>query len=160
MQKKTKEGIITASIMLAGLYLVYKIFKKTSNTNNVGIGVALEPSALGGAVGANPTMTQAEFKNIADKMFNAMSGWGTDTSVLYNNFALLKNNDDVMSLISSYGIRDLPSGKLNPIPDFGGNLPEALASELSQGEIDAINTTLSRNGINIRFNKDGKLTTM
>jgi len=162
MNKKTKDGIITASIVIAAAYLLYKIFNKkgVSNPNSGGNGGVVEPSPTGGTIGTSPTMNQAKFKEIADKIFKAMDGYQTDNKEINDLFALLKNNDDVMALIAAYGIREISSGQFNPLPDFTGNLPEAIADELSQSEISDLNSILVKNGITIRFNADGKLTTI
>ena len=163
MDKKTKDGIITASIVVAAAYLLYKIFNKkgVSSTSYGGnSGVVVPNPDLGGTIGTAPTMNEAKFKEIADKIFNAFEGYGTDTKEINNQFALLKNNDDVMSLVAAYGIREISSGKYNPLPDFSGNLPKALANELSQSEISDLNSILVKSGITIRFNSDGQLTTI
>jgi hypothetical protein len=163
MNKKTKDGLITASIVIAAAYLLYKIFNKkgASNPNSGGNnGVVVPNPELGGTIGTAPTMTIAKFKEIADKIFDAFEGYGTDTKEINNQFALLKNNDDVMSLIVAYGVREVSSGSYNPLPDFTGNLPEVLANELSQSEISDLNSILVKSGITIRFNADGQLTTI
>lgn len=163
MEKKTKDGIITASIVIAAAYLLYKIFNKKSNVNpsyGGSGGVVMPNPTLGGTIGSAPTMSEAKFKEIADKIFIAMDGYGTNTDAIINQFSLLKNNDDVMSLIAAYGIKDISSGKYNPIPDFNGNLPEALANELSQTQISELNSILVKSGITIRFNDNGQLTTI
>ena len=163
MNQKTKDGLITASIVIAAAYLLYKIFNKkgSSNPNSGGnSGVVVPNPELGGTIGTSPTMTTAKFKEIADKIFDAFEGYGTRTKEINNQFALLKNNDDVMSLIVAYGIREISSGKYNPLPDFTGNLPEALANELSQSEISDLNSVLVKSGIKIRFNDDGTLSTI
>lgn len=163
MNIKTKDGIITASIVIAAAYLLYKIFNKkgASNPNSGGnSGVVVPNPELGGTIGTSPTMTTAKFKEIADKVFNALEGYGTDTTAINNQFALLKNNDDLMSLVAAYGIREISSGSYNPLPDFTGNLPQAIADELSQSQISALNSVLVKSGITIRFNADGTLTTI
>jgi hypothetical protein len=163
MNKKTKDGLITASIVIAAAYLLYKIFnkKKVSNPNSGGnSGVVVPNPELGGTIGTAPTMTTDKFKEIADKIFNAFEGYGTDTTTIKNQFALLKNNDDVMGLVAAYGIREVSSGNYNPLPDFTGNLPQTIADELSQSEISEINSILVKSGITIRFNSDGQLTTI
>lgn len=162
MNKKTKDGIITASIVIVAAYLLYKIFNKksASNPNSGGNGGVVEPSPTGGTIGTAPTMTTAKFKEIADKIFKAMDGYQTDNKEINDLFALLKNNDDVMALIAAYGIREVSSGQFNPLPDFTGNLPEALADELSQSEISDLNSILVKSGITIRFNNDGQLSTI
>jgi hypothetical protein len=162
MNKKTKDGIITASIVVAAAYLLYKIFnkKKVSNPNSGGNDGVVVKNPTGGTIGTAPTMTTAKFKEIADKIFDAFEGYGTRNKEINNQFALLKNNDDVMSLIVAYGIREISSGSYNPLPDFTGNLPEAIANELSQSEISDLNSVLVKSGIKIRFNDDGTLSTI
>jgi hypothetical protein len=159
MNKKTKDGIITASIVIAAAYLLYKIFNK-KGASNPNSGVVVPNPELGGTIGTSPTMTTSKFKEIADKVFNALEGYGTDTTAINNQFALLKNNDDLMSLVAAYGIREISSGSYNPLPDFTGNLPQAIADELSQSQISSLNSVLVKSGITIRFNADGTLTTI
>jgi hypothetical protein len=65
-----------------------------------------------------------------------------------------------MSLVAAYGIREISSGSYNPLPDFTGNLPQAIADELSQSQISSLNSVLVKSGITIRFNADGTLTTI
>jgi hypothetical protein len=160
MNKKTKDGLITASIVIAAAYLLYKIFNKKGALSIANSGVVVPNPELGGTIGTAPTMNEAKFKEIADKVFNAFEGYGTDTTAINNQFALLKNNDDLMSLVAAYGIREISSGSYNPLPDFTGNLPQAIADELSQSEISALNSVLIKSGITIRFNADGTLTTI
>jgi hypothetical protein len=160
MNKKTKDGLITASIVIVAAYLLYKIFNKKSISNGGNVGNVVPNPELGGTIGSAPTMSSAKFKEIADKIFNAFEGYGTNYTIINNQFALLKNNDDVMSLISAYGIRDVSSGKYNPLPDFTGNLPETIANELTQSQISELNSILVKSGITIRFNSDGQLTTI
>jgi len=163
MDKKTKDGLITASIVIAAAYLLYKIFNKkgASSTSYGGnSGVVVPNPTLGGTIGTAPTMNEAKFKEIADKIFNAFEGYGTDTTTIKNQFALLKNNDDLMGLVAAYGIREVSSGSYNPLPDFTGNLPQTIADELSQSQISDLNSVLVKSGITIRFNADGQLTTI
>ncbi len=162
MNKKTKDGIITASIIIAASYLLYKIFsqKKIGSTNTGGGGIVLPNPGLGGTIGAAPTLPEAKLKDIANKLYEAMDGYGTNNEAIKNQIALLKNNDDFMGLVAAYGIKELSSGKYNPLPNFIGNLPEAIANELSQSQISEINSILVKNSINIRFNDNGQLTTI
>jgi hypothetical protein len=162
MDKKNKDRIITASIIIAASYLLYKIFsqKKIGNTNTEGGGIVLPNPGLGGTIGAAPTLPEAKLKDIANKLYEAMDGYGTNNEAIKNQIALLKNNDDFMGLVAAYGIKELSSGKYNPIPNFIGNLPEAIANELSQSQISELNSILIKNSINIRFNDNGQLTTI
>jgi hypothetical protein len=160
MNKKTKDGLITASIVIVAAYLLYKIFNKKGDSNPNSSGVVVPNPNLGGTIGSAPTMSISKFKEIADKILNAFEGYGTSTKEINNQFALLKNNDDVMSLVAAYGIREISSGRYNPLPNFIGNLPESIADELSQSEISELNSILVKSGITIRFNSDGQLTTI
>jgi hypothetical protein len=157
MDKKTKNGLIVTALILGGGYFLYKKSKGTTPTN------AEINLQLGGNTGVNPTLSLDKFKEIADKIFVAFNGYGTDfdgNNGLINQFSLLKNNDDLMGVIAAYGIREVDGGMWNPLPNFKGNLPETIANELSNSEISQINSIIVKSGISIRFNPDGTLTTL
>ena len=159
MDKKTKNGLIVTALLLGG-YFLYKKFKSSSlyTPSNVEI-----DTNLGGTTGFNPTLSEAKMKELAEKMFAAMNGYGTDVNGnngLMNLFATIKNNDDLMGVIAAYGIRELSSGSWNPLSNFKGNLPETLANELSDSEMTKINSVMVKSGVTIRFNPDGALTNL
>jgi len=157
MDKKTKNGLIVTAIFLAAGYFLYKKFKNSSPSN------AEIDSQLGGSSGVNPTLSEEKLKDLADKIFVAFNGYGTDlngTNGLINQFSLLRNNDDLMALIAAYGIREVDGGMWNPLPNFKGNLVQTIGNELSNSEISQINSTMVKSGISIRFNPDGTLTTL
>ena len=158
MEKKTKNGLIVTALILGVGYFLYKKFKGSPTPSNAEIN-----SLLGGNVGANPTLSEEKLKDLADKIFVAFNGYGTDVkgnNGLINQFSLLKNNDDLMGLIAAYGIREVDGGMWNPLPNFKGNLVQTLAEELSESEISQINSTIVKSGITIRFNPDGTLTNL
>jgi len=155
MDKKIKNTIITASILAIGGYLLYKIFKKPEQPSNDASASQTPVSTGSGTIGTVQTLSAAEYKKMANNIFDAMSGWGTNLSVIYNELAKLKNNDDVAYLIQAYGIKQIPAGKFNPVPDFKGNLAEAFANELSYAQIENINSVMANNGITVKFDKNG-----
>jgi hypothetical protein len=159
MDKKTKNGLIVTTLILGVGYFLYKKLKVTSQLpSNKEI-----EKELGGTIGVNPTLSEDKMKELANKMFAAFNGYGTDVNGnngLMNLFAAIKNNDDLMGVIAAYGIREVSSGSWNPFPNFKGNLPETIADELSDSEITKINSVLVKSGVSIRFNPDGKLTTL
>jgi hypothetical protein len=163
LDKEKKKGLLISAVIIAGIYLIYKKFYYVSNTSLAKqIGVT-PPNEGGDSYISKASMTKEQYNLLAEKVFNAFSGYGTDfngTNGLKNIFSLLRNNDDLMELIAAYGIREVSSGSFNPIPDFTGNLPEVLSNELSQKEISEINSILVKNNINIRFTTDGTLTTI
>jgi len=157
MENKTKNGLIVTAIFLVGGYFLYKKLKASSPSN------AEIVAELGGTAGVNPTLSEEKLKDLADKIFVAFNGYGTDlngTNGLINQFSLLRNNDDLMALIAAYGIREVDGGMWNPLPNFKGNLVQTIADELSNSEISQINSTMVKSGISIRFNPDGTLTTL
>jgi hypothetical protein len=158
MEKKTKNGLIVTALILGVGYFLYKKFKSSPTPSNAQI-----DAVLGGNTGANPTLSIDKLKEIADKIYVAFNGYGTDVNGnngLINQFALLRNNDDLMGLIAAYGIREVGGGMWNPLPNFKGNLVQTISDELSNSEISQINSTMVKSGITIRFNPDGTLTTL
>jgi hypothetical protein len=158
MEKKTKNGLIVTALILGVGYFLYKKFKGSPAPSNAEIN-----AVLGGNTGANPTLSVDKLKEIADKIYVAFNGYGTDVNGnngLINQFALLRNNDDLMGLIAAYGIREVGGGMWNPLPNFKGNLVQTISDELSNSEISQINSIIVKSGITIRFNPDGTLTTL
>ena len=164
LDKEKKKGLLISAVIIAGIYLIYKKFYYVSNTSLAKqIGVTPPSNSGGGSYTSKASMTKEQYNLLAEKVFNAVSGYGTDfngANGLKNIFSLLRNNDDLMELVAAYGIREVSSGNFNPIPDFSGNLPEVLSDELSQKEISELNSILVKNGISIRFTTDGTLTTI
>lgn len=159
MEKKTKNGLIVTALILGVGYFLYKKLKGSSTPTNVEINKVI----IGGNTGFNATLSEDKMKELANKMFAAFNGYGTDVNGnngLINLFASIKNNDDLMGVIAAYGIREVDSGSWNPFSNFKGNLPETLADELSGSDLSKINSVLVKNGVNIRFNPDGNLTTL
>ena len=157
MDKKTKNGLIVTAIFLAGGYILYKKLSNSTPSN------AEINSQIGGSTGVNTTMPEEKYKEIAEKLSLAFNGWGTDVNGnngIMNQFALLKNNDDLMALIAAYGIREVDGGKFNFMPNFKGNLVETIGDELTDKQISELNSLLVKSGISIRFNPDGTLTTL
>jgi len=157
MEKKTKNGLIVTALILGVGYFLYKKLKGATPSN-----VQID-TYLGGTTGVSPTLSEDKMKELANKMFAAFNGYGTDVNGnngLINLFAAIKNNDDLMGVIAAYGIREISSGSWNPLSNFKGNLPETIADELSDSEITKINSVLVKSGVTIRFNPDGALTTL
>ncbi len=155
MDKKTKNGLILTTLILGVGYFLYKKLKGTPFNKKI-------DTELGGKTGVNPTLTQDKMNELANKMFTAFSGFGTDidgNNGLMNLFSTIKNNDDLMGVIAAYGIKEVSSGSWNFMPNFTGNLPETLANECSDSEILKINSVMVKSGVSIRFNPDGTLTT-
>lgn len=108
--------------------------------------------------GIRPSYPEAQYKIWADALFACYAGWGTcgDVSALLTGtdadiFVAMKNDADVLKLISAFGIRKIPSGRFNPMPDFEGSLPAVIRDENSTAYINGINRRFEKVGIKYRF---------
>ena len=79
-----------------------------------------------------------EYNNMADSLFTAMKGLGTDTDTIYNIFYRMNNKADVLQLVVSFGVRK------------GENLQQWMQGE-TKLSISKINNILATKGIDYRF---------
>lgn len=77
---------------------------------------------------------------LANKLFTAMYGYGTDEEAIYSVFRLMKNDLDVAKLIKAFGVRKSESSWAMPFNMAGeGDLAEWLGAELDKDEIKIVN---------------------
>ena len=88
---------------------------------------------------ANLTYTELEYKSMADMLYTAMKGMGTDEDMIYSVFAKLKTEDDYLKLRSVFGIRD------------NEKLEQWIAGEMNVKERKKLNDILEVNGISPKF---------
>jgi hypothetical protein len=94
--------------------------------------------------------TSLPYAALSDDLFNAMNGYGTNESKIYEVLRLLNNKSQWDSLVNTYGVRKLSSGRGNVFnSDFNGNLPNSLKNELDSGELKTANSILSKIGVSI-----------
>jgi hypothetical protein len=99
--------------------------------------------------GVKPSYPEAQYRIWADALFACYAGWGTcNDSVTWQ---AMKNDADVLKLIEAFGIRTIPSGSLNPTPDFTGSLPAVIRDEHNFLMIDWINRQFEQKRIAYRF---------
>jgi hypothetical protein len=92
MDKKTKNGLIVTTLILGVGYFLYKKLRSSTPSN------AEIDSQIGVNTGVNPSLSEDKMKELANKMFAAFNGFGTDVNGnngLINLFAAIKNNDAV-----------------------------------------------------------------
>ncbi len=75
----------------------------------------------------------------AKDLFNAMDGVGTNEQVIYDVMKKMQSKDDVLQLITAYGVEDEET------------LTQWIVSELSTGERDTLNRLLTDKNINYQF---------
>lgn len=94
-----------------------------------------------------PTLTKSQAEAMANAIFTAMDGYASDESAIYAQLSKVKNNADWLLLSTSYGTREISSGKWNPEPNYKGTLIGALTSELDIAEREKANSILKKNGV-------------
>lgn len=152
---KWAKGVV-AVIVIGGLaYVGYKLLKapkkieenKGNREENRSNNNELEK--LNGNPTTRQTLSQSDASAIANKLFTAMDGYGTDVPTIEQQMNRLKNQADWLAVKVAYGIREVSSGKLNPEPNYTGTLEGALASELG------INDVMARARVNAAMKKKG-----
>ena len=83
----------------------------------------------------NLTYTDAEYQEMAARIYKAVKGVGTDEKAIETVFGKLRTSDDLSKLIATFGVRD----KLT--------MTEWLYDDLNNKEIGKLNDILKRNGI-------------
>lgn len=144
MNKQKK--IITA-IVLGGLALgALLIFRRRAGS---GPGDGTLPGGGGGG-GVFPTIGALDYAGMADTIHQAMDGYGTEETTIENEILKLRNKNDWDALVAAYGIRKISSGVGNFFqPDFVGDLPSGLKSELDDTELADLNANLRKIGVSI-----------
>ena len=101
--------------------------------------------------GQTQSFANSQYLMYAQSLKVAFDGWGTSTSSVMSIFSKMKNDTDVLKLITAYGTRTISSGRFSTEPDLKGTLAEAITSELSASEISKINGILSKANIKYQF---------
>lgn len=89
--------------------------------------------------GESPTLSGVQFNLLANKLYNAMKGVGTDEDTVFACFNQLNNTADVLKLIAVFGTKD------------GETLDQWIRGDLSSWEISRLNRNLSNKGIAYAF---------
>lgn len=89
--------------------------------------------------GERPTLSTVTYTALANKLYQAFKGLGTDEDAVYKVFNQLNNTADVLKLISVYGLKD------------GHDLDWWMRSELNRWELKKVNTIMSNKGIAYAF---------
>lgn len=89
--------------------------------------------------GQGPSLSNATFSTMANSLYQAMHGFGTTESTIYNVYGQLSNLADVYKLNAAFGMRD------------NRDLPTYIRSELTNREINKLNGILAAKGIAYSF---------
>lgn len=99
--------------------------------------------------GIKPTYTAQQYNKMADDLFVAMDGYGTDSEVVFSTFKKLKNDADFIKLDSAFGVKTATDNLfgLMEAEDLSGWIKD----DLSQTEIQRLNKQLANQGISKSF---------
>ena len=89
-------------------------------------------------------------KSMANIIETSFNGIGTDYWAVSTQIDRLKNDADFLALKEAFGTRTINSG-VYLVPDFKGNLSEAIHDEMSADEILDLNKLIAGKGIKYRL---------
>lgn len=124
------------------IWLVYlKIKKEIEASRNRQLVKESDSAIISNAL----TYTQADYKAMADKLFIAMDGAGTDEDAIKEVIAKLRTKSDFYALVKAFGVRKSTSWWSN----FSGNLIQWLANELGGNDRKEVNDMLAKFNVQI-----------
>ena len=88
---------------------------------------------------ANLTYPATDYTNFANRLLNAMSGWGTDEDEIFSVFNQMYTTSDIRQLVAAFGLQK------------DKTLQQWLLSELSSKDMNRINAILKAKSINYTF---------
>lgn len=94
---------------------------------------------------ANLSMSKDSFKNMADRLYVAMKGSGTNEDTVISVIKRLKNEDDWLALYAQFGIKKVDTWAY----DFSGNLTKWLEDEMSTSGMKEVSDHLNKLGVGI-----------
>lgn len=147
-------------IIVGGGYVAYKIGGRLLSQTRLDPKTRDSSQALDGwnkqflkdSANAKPTKSEGELKDMANTIFRAMDGWGTDEDAILSTFKKIKNNADFSGLQAAWGKRTIDSGKWNPAPNlYNATLAEAVTDEMSDYWRNEVNKHLGKVGVTHRL---------
>lgn len=94
------------------------------------------------------SLSEIQIAALADKLYEAMDGPGTDEGKIYSVFEQINNYSELMMLIRAFGLRksswELFWGSPSGLADW-------LNADLDGGEINHVNSILAGKNIDFRF---------
>ncbi|MBW6482822.1 MAG: hypothetical protein K0B10_07155 [Vicingaceae bacterium] len=139
---KLIKQLVIVVIVIIVLYAIYRWYKKYSAKQEA---LSLVKSSENEIITNTKTFTDSDYKLMADKLFTAMKGLGTDNDAVLQVISSLKTKSDWLSLVSAFGVRE--SGFWPNV--FTGNLINWLSDELGGSARNQVNYSLSRFSVQI-----------
>lgn len=165
-QPRWAKGVINVVVVAGVAYTGYTIYRNIQKRKAIEKAMTAANQATGELAalkqrGIYPSFYDSQYELFSNQLAEAMNGCGTDETMILQVFRALKNDADVLKLISSFGVRFYrPCPWSQPISysaylidseTFGGGIGEWFAYDLSSGDIEDINNILAGKGIKYRF---------
>ena len=150
------KGLIGVVVVGTVIFVGYKVYKNFGTTvakqplKEEERAVDLELDKLISS-GQKPKLAKSQHLAIANKLFTAMDGWGSDDTQVKEAIQSIPTYPDLLAVISAYGIRKLSTGKWNPSPEKNQTLVQALNEECSSSELADLNKILASKKISYKF---------
>lgn len=139
-----------------GVYIVYRLVKGASRFQDDAPFRSEEQSTADelAKLNKNPytrqKISESSAKSYANKIYQAMSGLGTDEQQIYSVFYKLQNNADFLAVQNAFGTKTIDSGSYF-VADVRGTMVTCLSSELDIDETKKINDILKSKKISYRI---------
>lgn len=141
--KKNKALVTVLAVVGIGAAAYFLFLKKKGERNGGG------GNGGGGNRGGGGGQVNQDFLPMANAIFDAMDGYGTNEETIETELKKLRSKSDWNALVNAFGTRTISSGKWNFQDDFTGNLTECLNDELDSSEIQSVNQILNKIGVSI-----------
>ena len=129
--------IIVFILVCFGIYKLFGFIKDKISEYNATSGFAVQRNNLSYSI--------SEFTSMANQLFNAMDGAGTNEDIIFSVFNKIQTKDDYNQLIKSFGVRSSTSWTSS----FSGDLLAWLSDELSSSDVKKLNNILSKIGVSL-----------
>jgi len=148
IQEITKNPVFWISIFGIGSFFIYKVYTNyTKNAENRNLQKALDKVTT--VDGSKLTITSAEATVIAQKLFAAMEGMGTDEKTIMSLLIETpRTNDDLKLIVKAFGLKEYGTygspwwGKGTP-----SDLTTWIANEMSGSKLQQLKNRFALAGI-------------
>lgn len=139
--KKRSKIILFSVLGLTALALLLKPKK-------AGSVIPSRPTGGSSGSGGGQVPSGLNYASLANKLFDAFDGMGTDENSVYSVFKMLKTDGDYAALKEAYGVRRITD--VFYVSSFDGDLPATIKHEMDTKEIAELNNILAFNNLSVR----------
>ena len=142
---------VVSVVGLIGLGLGYRAYQKNkAERDSRREGKDLDKTIEGDIKGSGKptTLIPTNYKLFADRLYKTLNVWGPNVAQVYQVFAQMNNDRDILELIKAFGMRLDSSNGIDD--DIDANLGTFI-QKLNDDEITALNMMLAKKAIRYRF---------